>query len=389
MLYNLLQLGDSWLDEAGLYWVLQVLYQREFRAFAAVILAFLIVMVFGKRTIRWLVRMKIGDVPEFNQVDINTLMAEKSNTPTMGGVLLVAAIVISTSLLADMTNRYVHMLLITFLVLGALGAADDWLKLTAARRTPGSRDGLYRWEKMLFQVGLGAVIGLFAWKLAGDSEAARSLTLPFMRTYVPGTETLTVAPTLIVLSAGAFITLAIVMVSGFANAVNITDGLDGLAPGTVMIASFAMMVLSNIAGSSDLAGHLLLPFVDGAAELMIVAGAMAGACLGFLWFNCKPAQVFMGDTGSLPLGGGLAAIAVIIREEFLLILIGGVFVVEIGSVILQVGWFRMTGGKRIFGCTPIHHHFHLKGWSESQVVVRFWVAAVVFAMIALVSIKLR
>jgi len=179
------------------------------------------------------------------------------------------------------------------------------------------------------------------------------------------------------------------MVMFMSNAVNITDGLDGLAPGTVAIASFAMMVLSYIAGSPELAGYLLMPHVEGAAEMMVVAGASAGACLGFLWFNCHPAKVFMGDTGSLPLGGLLATIAIIIRQEFLLLIIGGIFVVEIGSSFLQIYYYKFTGGKRLFKCAPIHHHFHRKGWSESQVVIRFWVVAVILAMFALVTIKMR
>jgi len=210
-----------------------------------------------------------------------------------------------------------------------------------------------------------------------------------MRTYLPGTEALTLSPSVIVLGVGMFSLLAIFTVMLMSNAVNITDGLDGLAPGTVMIASFAMMVLCYIAGSPDLAGYLLMPYVEGSAEMMVVAGASAGACLGFLWFNCHPAQVFMGDTGSMPLGALLATIAVIIRQEFLLLIIGGIFLMEIGSSFLQIAYFKATKGKRIFRCAPIHHHFHRKGWSESQVVTRFWVVAVILAMIALVSIKLR
>ncbi len=389
MLFNLLQFAADWLDSVGLYRILQVLFQLEFRAFSATVLAFLFVTLLGKITIRRLIRMKIGDVPEFHQADINTLMANKENTPTMGGVLLIGSIVVTTLLLADIFNQYVHLMLAVLVFLGALGAADDWLKLTAARRSPGSRDGLYRWEKLLFQLGIGAVVGLYAWRLTGDSDAARSLTLPFIRTYLPGTEALTLVPSAIILGSGIYILLAALMIAGMTNAVNLADGLDGLAPGTVMIASFALMVLTYIAGSAAMAGHLLMPFVDGASELMVVAGAMAGACLGFLWFNCKPAQVFMGDTGALPLGGAIAAIAVIIRQEILILLIGGVFVMELASVILQVTWFRATGGRRIFKCTPIHHHFHLLGWSESQVVVRFWIVAVALAMVAMVTIKMR
>ena len=389
MLYNLLQMTDQWLDSAGLYSVLQVLYQREFRAFFAVVLAFFIVMLFGKRMIRWLVKLKIGDCAEFDNDQLNAIMKNKENTPTMGGLLLVGSIVITTLLLADVFNRYVHLILAVIIVFAAVGSADDWLKLVGARRDPGSRDGLLSWEKLLFQLGVGFIVGYFAWKLTGDSQAAKSLTLPLIRTYEPGLETLTLAPNVIILPAGVFIAIAAFMIGGMSNAVNFTDGLDGLAPGLMMIASFAVMVLCYIAGSPDLAGYLLMPYVEGSAELMVVAGASAGACLGFLWFNAHPAQVFMGDTGSLPLGGMLATIGIVVRQEFLVVIIGGVFLIELGSSFLQTTCYKWTKGKRLFKCAPIHHHFQYKGWSESQIVVRFWVVGVILAMLAIVSIKMR
>lgn len=389
MLYNLLQMSDQWLDSVGLYSVLQVLYQREFRAFFAVVLAFFIVMILGKRMIRWLVRLKIGDCAEFDNDQLNALMQNKENTPTMGGLLLVGSIIVTTLLLADLFNRYVHLILAVIVVLAAVGSADDWLKLVGARRKPGSRDGLLSWEKLLFQLGVGLVVGYFAWQLSGDSLAAKSLTLPLMRTYEPGLETLTLAPNVIILPAAVFIIIAALMVGGITNAVNYTDGLDGLAPGLMMIASFAIMVLCYIAGSPDLAGYLLMPYVEGVAELMVVAGAAAGACLGFLWFNAYPAQMIMGDTGSLPLGGMLATIGIVVRQELLVLIIGGVFLVELGSSFLQRRYFKWTQGKRIFKCAPLHHHYHYMGWSESQIVVRFWVIGVILAMLAIVSIKMR
>ncbi len=380
---------DEWLDSIGLYSFLQVLYQREFRAFTAVVVAFFIVILLGKPLIRMLIKMKIGDRAEFNQEELNALMKNKENTPTMGGVLLMGSVFITTLLFADLFNQYVQLLLVVILMFTVLGGSDDYLKLVAAHRKVGSRDGLYRWEKILFQFGIGAIVAVMVWQYAGDSDSARSLTLPFMKTYIPGMETLTLSPNVIILGFGVFSLIAIFMVMLMSNAVNITDGLDGLAPGTVTIASFAMMALCYIAGSSEYAGVLLMPYVEGSAEMMVVAGATAGACLGFLWFNCHPAQVFMGDTGSMPLGGLLATIAIIIRQEFLLLIIGGVFLMEFGSSFLQIAYFKATKGKRIFRCAPIHHHFHRKGWSESQVVTRFWVLAVIFAMIALVSIKMR
>jgi phospho-N-acetylmuramoyl-pentapeptide-transferase len=389
MLFNLLQSMDEWLDSAGLYSFLQVLYQREFRAFTAVVVAFFIVIFLGKPLIRALIKLKIGDHAEFNQKELNALMKSKENTPTMGGILLIGSVFVTTLLFADLFNQYVQLLLVVIFLFAGLGGFDDYLKLVAGHRKPGSRDGLYMWEKLLFQFGFGLIVALMVWKYAGTSDAAHSLTLPFVRTYIPGMETLTLSPNVIVLGIGMFSIIAIFMVMLMSNAVNITDGLDGLAPGTVMIASFAMMVLCYIAGSPDLAGFLLMPYVEGSAEMMVVAGASAGACLGFLWFNCHPAQVFMGDTGSMPLGALLATIAIIIRQEFLLLIIGGVFLVEIGSSFLQIAYYKATKGKRIFKCAPIHHHFHRKGWSESQVVTRFWVIAVILAMIALVSIKMR
>ena len=387
MLYNLLQLADDWLDEVGLYSLLQVLYQLEFRAFAAVLLSFGLVLLFGSRVIRWLVRAKIGDAPEFYRADLNELMARKAATPTMGGVLVVGAMLAAIVLLADLRNRYVIIALFVTVWLAVLGGVDDWLKLTSARRGPGSREGLYAWEKLLFQLGIAVVAGFFLYRYAADNELARVLTLPFQRTYRPGSMEL--EPGVVVLGGLAFVSIATLLIAGTSNAVNLTDGMDGLAAGTLAVASFALMVLCFIAGNIETAKFLMFPYLEGVRELMIVTGAMAGACLGFLWFNCAPAQVFMGDTGALPLGGLLAYIAVAVRQEILLLVIGGIFYLELASVILQVGYFKWTGGRRVFRCSPIHHHFHLGGWSEQQVVTRFWVLATILAMVGLVSIKLR
>ncbi len=387
MLYNLLQLADDWLDEVGLYSLLQVLYQLEFRAFAAVLLSFGLVLLFGSRVIRWLVRAKIGDAPEFYRADLNELMARKAATPTMGGVLVVGAMLAAIVLLADLRNRYVIIALFVTAWLAVLGGVDDWLKLTSARRGPGAREGLYAWEKLLFQMGIAAVAGFFLYRYAADNELARVLTLPFQRTYRPGSMEL--EPGVVVLGGVTFVCIATLLIAGTSNAVNLTDGMDGLAAGTLTVASFALMVLCFIAGNIETAKFLMFPYLEGVRELMIVTGAMAGACLGFLWYNCAPAQVFMGDTGALPLGGLMAYIAVAVRQEILLVVIGGIFYLELASVILQVGYFKWTGGRRVFRCSPIHHHFHLGGWSEQQVVTRFWVLATVLAMVGLVSIKLR
>ncbi len=388
MLYNLLQNQNlqNWLDKIGLYPLVSVMYQLEFRAFVAVVVSFSLMLIFGKRIILWLLKQKVGDAPEFYNRDLNELMARKANTPTMGGIIICGAILSTTLLFGDLTNRYVHLGLIVLVWLALLGSVDDWLKLTAARRSPGSREGLYAWEKLLFQLGLGVIVGVFLYR-AGSADELHVLTLPFQRTYEPGT--FQIETGVLVLSAPVFMAIAMLLVAGTSNAVNLTDGMDGLAAGTMLVASFAMMALCYIAGSESAAQTLMFPYISGAKEIMVITGAMAGACLGFLWFNCSPAQVFMGDTGSLPLGGLLAYIAVAIRQEILLLIIGGIFFMEMASVILQVGYFKWTKGKRIFRCSPIHHHFHLGGWSEQQIVTRFWVLSVVLAMIALVSIKLR
>ncbi len=389
MIYNLLQSWHDWLESFGGYSLLQVLYQIEFRAFFAVILSFSIVLLLGERTIRWLLKQKLGDSPEFYNADLNQLMASKANVPTMGGILIVFSILVSTCLLADMFNDYVHISLVVLLWLAILGGVDDWLKLTTARRRPGAREGLFAWEKFLFQIGIGVIAGMYLWRLTGDSQSAMVLNLPFQRTYEPGTEGLILEQGVIVLTWLPFVVIATLWIAGTSNAVNITDGMDGLVSGLMLIAALAMMLLAYIAGSSGRAQYMLFPFVDGSDELMVVAGSIAGACLGFLWFNCAPARVFMGDTGSLPLGGLLALIACALRQEIMLVVIGAVFYWELLSVMLQVAYFRVTGGKRIFRCSPIHHHFHLGGWSESQIVSRFWILGVVAVVVAAVLLKLR
>ncbi|MHC4832743.1 MAG: phospho-N-acetylmuramoyl-pentapeptide-transferase [Planctomycetota bacterium] len=396
MLYNLVDRLQNALADWGLLWLVQVVFQLEFRAFAATLLAFVAVLVSGPPAIRRLVGLQVGDVAEFHHEGVNALMKAKAQTPTMGGVFLCGSMLLSILLLADLSNRFVQLSVALVLWLCILGAFDDYLKTTAARRGPGSRDGLFAWEKLLFQIGIGVLVAYSLQReLAVRAPEMLSLNLPFQRTFEPTavSETLLQAPQvsswLLGIPPWAFVVGGTLWIAFCSNAVNISDGMDGLAGGTTLIASIALMVLCFIAGSSRAAYFLLVPYVPGSAELMVVAGAMAGACLGFLWFNCKPAKVFMGDTGSLPLGGLLGFIALAIRQEFLLILVGAVFFLEIASVMMQVGWFKWTGGRRIFRCAPIHHHFHLGGWSEQQVVTRFWVITVVMTMLAFASIKLR
>ncbi|MFG0330510.1 MAG: phospho-N-acetylmuramoyl-pentapeptide-transferase [Phycisphaerales bacterium] len=388
MIVFFLNLSRDWLDAHDLYRFVRIFDWVSFRAIAAVILSFLIVTFFGRRVIQWLIRQKVGDAPEFYNADLNRLMMQKANTPTMGGLLISGAIIGVALLLGDLSNQYVRLGLVVVLWLSVLGGVDDWLKLTSARRSKGSREGLYAWEKLLFQLGVGVLVGLFVYRHGAENpQMAHSFpSLPLVRAYEPGT---TNPENLIYLSGAVFTLIATLMIAGGSNAVNLTDGMDGLAAGIAAICSFAFMVLCGIAGDTQLATQLLIPHIPFSGELSIIAGSMAGACLGFLWYNCAPAQVFMGDTGSLALGGLLAYIAVVIRQEFLLILIGGVFMLEMMSVVLQVGYFKMTGGRRIFRCAPIHHHFHLGGWTEQQVVVRFWLITAILSALALATIKLR
>ncbi|MCC6579468.1 MAG: phospho-N-acetylmuramoyl-pentapeptide-transferase [Phycisphaeraceae bacterium] len=398
MFYDLIQLLEPWLKQRGVYGFFRVWTYPEFRAVMSLVLSFLIVIGLGPTVIRWLIKQKIGDNPEFNHKELNQLVRNKTNTPTMGGILIAFAVGSTTLLLADMRCFYVHMAILCLLWLAGLGAIDDWLKLTTARRSPGSRHGLYSWEKMVFQLGLAVLLGIFIHhygqtKYSGESPdilmMSRSLTLPFMRSWEWLEGVKVPAANLIVLGTWPFAILTIIVITGSSNAVNLTDGMDGLASGIMSIVGFALMVLALIAGDEVLAKRLLVPYIPMSNELAIVAGAMTGACVGFLWYNCSPAQVFMGDTGSLPLGGLMGFIAVVVRQEFLLLIIGGVFVLEAISVMMQVSYFKATGGKRIFRCAPIHHHFHLGGWTEQQVVVRFWLITAILAAMALATVKLR
>ncbi|MFG0245180.1 MAG: phospho-N-acetylmuramoyl-pentapeptide-transferase [Phycisphaerales bacterium JB052] len=395
MIYILIDILRNWLDEHRLYALLSVFDQIQFRALLAAGLSYFIVVFFGKRVIRFLVSMKIGDGGETDAELLREHAASKANVPTMGGVLIVGAIFISTFLLADIRVNRVYLGLFTLVWLAAVGGADDWLKLTAARRGTG-RQGLYSWEKLVFQLGIGAIVGYFGYRYGiapdGGDSLAHVLNLPFQRTYDPLTKF--PSESLIYLGMPVFVLISTLMVAGVSNAVNITDGMDGLAAGSSGIVSFGLILLALIAGTQSAAQYLLVPYVPFTDELAVMAGAMAGACLGFLWWNCKPAQVFMGDTGSLALGGCIGYIAVMTRQEFVVLLMCGVFLMEIGSVVIQVGWFKYTRiktgtGRRIFRIAPYHHHLHQGGWAENQVVVRLWLIAILFSVVALATLKLR
>ena len=361
-----------------------------FRAAMAIGCGFFFVLLTGSRGIRWLLKQKIGDRPEFHNATLNELTKHKGNIPTMGGIIILGAIFFSILMLANLRNFYVDMAVVCMVWLGGLGAVDDWLKLTTARRTPGSRDGLMAWEKLVFQVGLGVLLAIFIYHFPTKAPVLMTGTSPVPQTDIPAHYlNWPFLPATFILPAWLFWILTVIVVTGSSNAVNLTDGMDGLAAGCMAIVSFAFLALAYVTGDYRWAGTLHFNFVKDTGELAIVCGAMTGACLGFLWYNCNPAQVFMGDTGSLALGGVIGYVAIVIRQEPMLLLVGGIFVLEASSVMMQVTYFRFTGGKRIFLCSPIHHHFHLKGWSEQQVVVRFWLISALCAAFGLATVKLR
>ena len=362
--------------------------------FAAVV-SFVIVVSLSPRMIRWLVRKKLGDRPEFDNTALNELTKHKSSTPTMGGLLVVAAIFVSVLLFADSGVFYIRMALLALVWLGALGGVDDWFKLckNAPGNTDKSRDGLKMWQKILFQIALAMLLAIFVSEHGRDStymdyegraiNAVQSFYLPFKAQPLH-------------MPLWLFVSVAVLVIVGSSNAVNLTDGMDGLAGGCMVVVTGVFLILSWVAGVQAWANLFRLPFVPQAAEMTIVCAAMIGACIGFLWYNCLPAQYFMGDTGSLPLGGLIGFIAVVTRHELTLLIAGGVFVMEALSVLLQVTYYKSTKGKgpdgkgkRLFKCAPIHHHFHLMGWAESKVVVRFWLLCIICAAVAMATLKLR
>jgi phospho-N-acetylmuramoyl-pentapeptide-transferase len=365
-----------------------------FRSVSAALTSLLIALLIGPKIIRWLMRKKIGDRPEFHHATLNELTKEKANTPTMGGLIIILSVIASTLLWAKLYNPdeksynpFVQKAIFLVVWFGALGGVDDWLKLTSIRRFASqkrSREGLKVWEKLIFQIGGAVLIASFLYADFVYIEDAKLFWLPFYKHGLP-------------LANWMFILIAIFYLSATSNAVNLADGMDGLAAGCVGIISLVLALLCYVASETmgpapaarSWAGYLLLPAIPQAGELCIFYSAILGAVLGFLWYNCHPAQVFMGDVGSLPLGAAMGYGALVTRNEILLLIIGGVFVLELCSVVLQVGYFKYTGGKRLFKCAPIHHHFHLIGWSEPQVVVRFWLLAAAFAALALATLKIR
>lgn len=378
MIYHLLDQLQKTLHGVGFYAYEDVL----FRSFLAALTSLVVAVLMAPRIIRWLMAKKVGDRPEFHHAALNELMQDRANTPTMGGIIILAAIMAGTFLWARLDNPFVHKAIFILLWYGGIGAVDDWLKLTSKIRHR-SRDGLKAWEKLVFQFGGAVLVAIFLFSDFREIEDARKLWLPFYKHGIP-------------LAGSVFAVLMVLYVSATSNAVNLTDGMDGLASGCIGIVSFVLLILCYIASEYmsrsvqvTWASYLMLPHIPQSGELCIFYASITGAILGFLWYNCHPAQVFMGDIGSLPLGAAMGYGAVVTRNEILLFLVGGVFMMELFSVILQVGYFKYSGGKRIFRCAPIHHHFHLAGWSEPQVVVRFWLLSIAFAVLALSTLKLR
>jgi len=332
------------------------------------ITALLITMVLAPWLIRYLRKHQFG---ESIRVEGPKTHISKKGTPSMGGVLIIGATAVSTLLWADLSNLYVWLAMATMLLFGALGLLDDYLQI----RKNKSRGLVVRY-KIIFQVIFAAAAGfvLFYIGLRGDFNL--HLTVPFFKTWTP--------------YLGMFYIpwIMLIMVSS-SNAVNLADGLDGLAIGLTLISASSFTALSYIAGHALWSQYLNIPPVTQAAELTILLGALSGACLGFLWYNCHPAEIFMGDVGSLSLGATIGVVSIMIKQEFLLFMVAGVFVVEALSVLVQVSYFKLTGGKRVFKMTPLHHHFELIGWSEQKIVVRFWIAGIIFALFSLTTLKLR
>jgi phospho-N-acetylmuramoyl-pentapeptide-transferase len=394
MLYYLSQQMLDW--SHGTAWESRLSFLRLFRyitvrAAGAAITALLLSLWLGPKIIHWLKTLKFGQDYKDKAEEAGGLAARilcKKGTPTMGGILIVTVLVFSTMLWTQW-NAQVELTLLAVLVLSGLGFYDDYAKIVQQ-----SGGGTPPRVKLLVQTALGIFVGIYLLELPatsqllllGSDNVIRSnlvsvLMLPFYKFPV---EVGAVVGVLVVL-------LAIV---GSSNAVNLTDGLDGLAIGCTLITAFVFLIFTYAAGNVKIAGYLQIPYVSGAGELTVFCAAMIGAGLGFLWYNCHPAQVFMGDTGSLALGGAFGIIAVLIHQPFVLVIAGGVFVLEAASVMIQTGWFRFTRmrtgtGRRIFLMAPLHHHFEKKGWYESQVVMRFYILCVLCAVVALATLKLR
>ena len=376
-----------------LYWLL---YQRlfvhfppfrifryvTFRTAFASLTAMFIALIIGPFVVRQLREFQIG---QYIREEGPKAHQKKAGTPTMGGLLIGISIVVPTLLWADLSNRFIWLALFATIAFGSIGFADDYLKIVNKRNL-----GLTGRMKLVLQFAAAAVIGIVLVWLTARHQYSTHLIVPFIKQFRPDLviEAFRTSPTLWPLAFAPFVLFVMLVIVGSSNAVNLTDGLDGLAIGCTVIAAGALTVLTYLSGHANFSEYLELQRMPQVAELTIFCGAMVGASIGFLWYNAHPAEIFMGDVGSLALGGAIGTVAVIIKQELLLPFVGGVFVIEAASVILQVGSYKLRK-KRIFKMAPIHHHFELAGWSESKIIIRFWIAALVFALFALTTLKLR
>jgi phospho-N-acetylmuramoyl-pentapeptide-transferase len=381
-------------DSPLLYWLLyQKLfpYFRFFRIFRYVtfrcvfasLTALLIGLLIGPFVIDRLRRFQIGQYireegPQSHQ--------KKGGTPTMGGVLICISILVPTLLWSDLANPFVWLVMCSTLAFAAIGFADDYIKTVKKRNL-----GLTSRQKLFFQFVVSAGVAIALIVLRGYGAYSTRLMVPFAKNYRPDLIWLWMGhiPHMQWLAVIPFILFVMLVITFSSNAVNLTDGLDGLAIGCTIIAAAALTMLTYVSGHAVFSDYLELQRMPMVSELVIFCGAMVGASIGFLWYNAHPAEIFMGDVGSLMLGGAIATVAVVIKQELLLPFIGGVFIMEAVSVILQVGSYKLRNGKRIFKMAPLHHHFELMGWSESKVITRFWIMALVFALFALTTLKLR
>ena len=378
MMYYLYQLPQHFPHQDFLR-AFNVFQYITFRAIAAAVTAFLLSLTFGNWVIRRLISLKVGQ-PIRTKEEVNKLFelhGQKAGTPTMGGVLILGTVVLSSLIWARPDNSAVWLLLFTLIYCGGLGFWDDYLKVAKKNSA-----GVSERTKLVAQGILAAIVTAFFVFNPAIEVQARELFMPFYKD-----------PVILNLGAFTFVFFAIVIM-GASNAVNLTDGLDGLAAGCTCSAAFTYGILAYAAGNFRIAKYLDIPFYPFAGELAIICMAMVGASFGFLWFNCHPAKVFMGDTGSLAIGGMLGVVAICTKQEMLLVVVGGVFVIEAVSVLIQRLWFKITKrrfgeGRRVFLMSPIHHHFELKGWKENTVIVRFWVLSIMFALLGLATLKLR
>ncbi len=335
-----------------------------FRTIYATVTALLLTLVLGPVIIKKLKELKFK---QFVRSDGPASHLKKEGTPTAGGILILFSVMVSTCLWADMTNPYIWTVLFSMAAMGAIGFIDDLKKITK-----GNSRGISAKQKLFLQIIVGVAIAAFLYFQPGFDT---HLSVPFFKKFLP--------------DLGIFyIPFAVLVMVGSSDAVNLTDGLDGLAIGLVLIVSATYLLFSYITGHAGLSDYLKIAYISGTGELTVFCGAMIGAGMGFLWYNAHPAEIFMGDTGSLALGGVLGTIAVITKHEILLAIVGGMFVVECLSVIFQVGSFKIRG-KRIFQMAPLHHHFELKGWAEPKIIVRFWILGIILALIAISTLKLR